>query len=321
MMHKILTVVTAMCLIVGTYGCATSSSSKKIILKKKSSVASRGADDFEFDGGGGGGLSFGSTLVNSASNNSMSFKSVNRSKASSIANSINGKDPRQLAAKVSALRLSSQGLGLVLESGRKIIDRQLKKGVSDRNKLDPRVQLEIGLAAIQERNLGMAILMLDPLKGTGNPSRVRAGAYNALGVINVIRKRIPEAVLSFKTAIKFSANYQPAHLNLGFLFLKYGNFERANFHLGRLASDLTAKSGLIVSNRLQGQASRADGLCKQVLSKKSNHKPTLFNCGVLQWQSKNNKKNARDLISKALKTPGGPSSWDDQGYKVLEQMN
>lgn len=300
--------------------CATpsGSNSKKSSSKsasKKSAKKSNDFDDGDLDLGGNN-----SDIVNSATNNAMSFKQVNRSKAAGIAKSIQGKSIRDYAARISALRLGSQGVEAILVDARKVMDQVMKKGINDQTNLDPRIQLEVGIAAIQERNLGLAYLMLDPLFSEKN-GRVKAGAYNALAVMNILRNRIPEAVEGLKLSLKFAPSNKAANLNLGLLYLKYGNFEKANVHLGKFIGDDLAKSGLIVSNRMLGNTNRSDGICKQLLEKHPNHKPTLFNCGMLALQDQKNKKKAMNLITKALKLPGGPNEWESVGFKVLEGLN
>ena len=76
------------------------------------------------------------------------------------------------------------------------------------------------------------------------------------------------------------------------------------------------ESGLLVIARQSGDKEETDRLCKKLMTKK-NHKPTIFNCGLHEWQSNKNAAKARLLINKALKLRGGSQDWDEKGYKVL----
>jgi predicted Zn-dependent protease len=290
----------------------------------------KGGDDLKSskdDGEGGGGngkpdSAYASsnrvTLTNSLSYNGLTSQTISSSKAENEAQRYNGKDKRSLEGKISADRLARKSPGTVLAAAKKLAELEMEKGAGRTVGAD--VKLEIALAALQGRNFALAEYYLQELTDKGVPARVKAGAYNALGVIAMRDDRVPEAVLYFKEALKASGNYKPALLNLGFAALKGGDLSTAKKALGDLQGDWFVQYGLISVARMEGNESRADDLCDKVLGKEPGHKAALFNCGLVEFQNKRNFGKAKDLLSKAMKAKGGEPGWDDKISQVYGQV-
>ena len=297
--------------------CATGGKKKKVGGSKAVSKASENFDDAEEE------RESGSTLVSSLSNNPMTSKVVsggNAEKAlSRISGSMKGTDAQKkvkLKSKIAAQRLSRKSLSQVLSSARSLADIEMKSGL--KKGLPSSVKLEIGIAAMMNKNFAMADFMLLPLKSSKN-RKIAAGAYNALGVLALKEGRIPEAVKFFESALSKSSNYEAAMLNLGFVALNGGDLDTAKKMLNRVKPDWYTESGLLILARRQGNSSAAEAKCKKIMGKRK-HKPTYFNCGLNAWFGEKNAKKARNLINSALKMRGGNTNWDQKGYKILEKI-
>lgn len=259
------------------------------------------------------------TLTNSLSNNPLTSQTVSDGKAENESNRYSsGKDKRTLEGRISADRLARKGPGQVLATAKKLAELEMDKGAG--KTVDADVKLEIALAALQARNFALAEYYLQELTDKGVPARVKAGAYNAMGVVALKDDRIPEAVLYFKEALKASGNYRPALLNLGFAALRGGDLSTAKKALGDMQGDWFVKYGLISVARMEGNEGRADELCDDVLKKEPGHKAALFNCGLFEFQNKRNFSKAKDLLNRAGKAKGGEPGWDEKAFQVLGQV-
>ena len=298
--------------------CATDSDKSGGDKKGGDSEESKDDDDGDVDTK----KQSGSTFVHSLSNSSLTSWTVSRSKADDISKGLleDAKGPDEkikglLASLIATQRLSGQPIQTVLESGRRLADIELKAGVN--NEIPDTAKLEIALAAVQSKNFAMFDFMITPLL-TAKDSKIRAGALNAMGVVTLDEGRIPEAVQYFKKALKSDSDYQPAMLNMGFVALLYGDADTAKSMLNRVRPDWYTKSGQLVIARQSGEKATATKLCAKLMPR--SHKPTVFNCGLHEWLSNNSAVKAKELINKALKLKGGPPSWDERGYEVLNAI-
>jgi len=265
-------------------------------------------------------------LVQSFSNNALTSHTISRSKADQVAARIESnlqgakeKDKRNLEGLVSARRLAGKPLDEVLTTSRLIAEIEMRRSV-DKDISDD-LKLEIALAAMQSGKFALADFYLDQLVTKSKDANARAGALNALGVIAVRQDRIPEAVAFFKEALKVNGSFKAAKLNLGFLALGGGDFALAKRMLNDMQGDWFVESGLLIVARLENDAGRADSLCGKVLAKKPEHKPTLFNCGLHEWQGKRNAEKAKELLTKAVKARGGRAGWDEKAYRLIGNID
>jgi Flp pilus assembly protein TadD len=284
--------------------------------KKEAAEEAASAEDSGDFMGSGGSKKYGSTMVTSLSNSGFTSRRVNKEAASSLA-AQEGKSRADLEASFYAQRLAQTNLSLVIAKAKGIVAEELKKGVD--NDLSETLKLELALAAIQAKNAGFARLYLNQLSSSKNP-KIRAGVLNAQGVMALTAGDTPDAAVLFKEALKASPNYPAALFNLGFVSLKFGDFEGARANLEPLGDDWYAQSGILVAVRNLGDDARADGICSRLLGKYSGNKMILFNCGLFFLQNKGDKVKARDLVTKAVKLEGGPTRWDDDAYKILEKL-
>jgi len=265
-------------------------------------------------------------LVQSFSNNGLTSHTISKSKADQLAAKIESgmqgakdKDKRSLEGLVSARRLAGKPIDEVLNSAKLIAEIEMRKSVE--KDISDDLKLEIALAAMQSGKYALADFYLDQLVSKSKDANAKAGALNALGVIAVRQDRIPEAVALFKESIKVNSGFKAAKLNLGFLALGGGDLGLAKRMLNDMQGDWFVESGLLIIARLENDNSKADNLCGKVLSKKPEHKPTLFNCGLHEWQGKHNADKAKDLLTKAVKARGGRAGWDEKAYRLIGNID
>ena len=117
---------------------------------------------------------------------------------------------------------------------------------------------------------------------------------------------MPEAVRFLEQSLKAVPSYKPALMNLGFTALKGGDLKEAKKRFANIQDDWFVNSGMISIARLEGNNSYADRLCSQLLGSRGNHKPTVFNCALHEYQNKKDYKKARSMFEKVARLP---SSW------------
>jgi hypothetical protein len=256
-------------------------------------------------------------LINSISNNPLTSRAVDRSRAADFVGQQGGgrsKDINTLAASVSAHRLAGRGVNEAMVDAKVIADLEMAKGVE--RDIPELVQLELGLTGVQTGRLAFAEFWLDKLLKSKS-SFIRASAINAKGVMAVRMDRIPEAVVMFKEALAVTNDYKPALLNIGFLALQGGDAVTAKKAFDSMQDDWYVQSAFVSVLRLEGDVERADSICEQILAKRPKHKPTLINCGINAWQGKRDFKKARDLINRSLAVAGGLPVWDEKSGRLL----
>lgn len=258
------------------------------------------------------------TVTNSYSNNPLTSQTINSNKAASLAQKFDGKDERTLEGRVSAARLARKGLGEVMGAAKKLAEAEMEKGAA--RTISDDVKLELALAALDSKNFALAEYYLQVLTDSRD-AKVRAGAFNAMGVVALRDDRVPEAVLYFRQALKAVGNYRPALLNLGFTALMGGDLKTAKQTLSDMSSDWFVQSALISIERIEGDTGKAGELCDRVLSKESGHKAALFNCGLLEFQNKKNYNKAKELFAKSSKSRGGEPGWDNKANAMLADVS
>ena len=278
------------------------------------SKTSSGAD--KSDSGGGKPSGNRTTLTNSLSNNPLTSLTINGAKAESFG-SADSKDKAVLEGKIAADRLSRKGVANVMAVAKKIADIEMAKAPG--KSVSDEVKLDIALSAIQAKNFALAEYYLQQLTESKN-AKVKAGAYNAMGVVALNDQRVPEAVLYFNEALKASSNYKPAKYNLGFTALKGGDLAKAKSALGEYQSDWFVQYAEISIARMEGDGNRAAELCGKVLAKSPGHKAALANCGLVEGQNKKNFPKAKEYLKKAQGSKGGESSWDERIANMLTEV-
>ncbi|MDE3269171.1 MAG: hypothetical protein OYH77_02690 [Pseudomonadota bacterium] len=187
--------------------------------------------------------------------------------------------------------------------------------IADRTKLD------LGIAALHARKFTVARYFLEGLSRTAKSPKVKAGAFNGIGIMQLLGGNYQDSTLSFKKALSLYSGYHPSALNLGMLQAKFGDFANAKRTLSGVPNTWLVESVRLVIERHLGNSSYAASLCNKLLSAKPSHKPTKVNCALLELEENKNFRKARRLLQDAVKIQGGGEQWDDTIYKLLEDID
>ncbi len=259
------------------------------------------------------------TLTNSLANNPLTSQTISPARAEAeIAKFKAAKGELALQGVISTQRLARKNLGEVISTAKKLADTQMEKGAG--RQLSSEVKLEIAIAALQSRNFAFAEYLLQDLTDSKN-AHVKAGAYNAMGVVALKDDRVPEAVLYFKEALKAVPSYKPALMNLGFVALKGGELGMAKQLLGKIENDWFVSYGLISLQRLDGDVGGALEQCDKVLKKQPEHSAALFNCGLVEYQNKKNLAKAKEYFTKAGKAKLTAEGWNEKAFLMVAQID
>ena len=264
------------------------------------------------------------TLVQSLGNNTFTGRTINRQAADEQTARLepqkNSRDKRTLEGLLSAQRLAGRPISEVMGTARSLADIEMRRSVE--REIGDDVKLEIAIGAVQQQKFALAEYFLSRLT-TSREARVRAGAFNLVGVIAIRQERIPEAALAFREALKANSSYRAAQLNLGFLALRGGDFGLAKRMLTEMQDDWYVQSGLIVVERMENDNSRTDALCDRVLDRRAEHKPTLFNCGLHEYQGRRNFDKAKQLLTRMTKArgPAGSERWDERAFRLIGDID
>ncbi len=264
------------------------------------------------------------TLTYSLSNNSLTSKTINISKAKDLAGDLEGKmaspsakDRKDLIALMAAKRLAGEGVGPVFQVAKKLMIVEMREDIG--REMPEVAQLELALASIHSRQFPMAEHWIEKLISSKN-DKTKAAALTARGMIAMTDGRLPEAVAFWNDAINVRKDYEPARLNIGFIALRYGDFKTAKLMLSGLQEDYFINTGMVQANRLSDNPREAAQLCAGILEKKKNYKPALFSCALNEYQGLGNLAKARTELEELAKTEGGPSSIDERAYLTIGKI-
>lgn len=295
-------------------GCATSGDKNGSSNSMASSPGKNKSDDLSDDVSRNR-----KTLTNSQSNNPFTSHTVNLAKANAQLSRLPNKsqDINNLEGRLYVQRLLDKNFTEVLETAKAVARLEMAK--NPENTVNPGVKLELALSAIQKKKFALAEYFLKDVLASKNP-KLRAGAYNAIGVVALNDGRIPEAVENFKRSLKESRDYEPAALNLGFIALRGGDLDTAKVGLGNMQDDWFVQYALISMGRLEGNTSRVENLCQRILRVRANHKPTLFNCALHAFQTQKKYLDAKSYLDKMQSTRGGASQWDKKANVLMAKV-
>jgi tetratricopeptide (TPR) repeat protein len=228
-----------------------------------------------------------------------------------------GESLKSLYSLINIYSLSGKPAKRSIEMLQRAATLELKDDL--KNTIDDRAVADICIQALKEKNYRMVFFLLRHMMNSDN-LLVQAKAYNINALIAQSEDRTPEAIANLEKALSYSPNYLPAVMNIGFSYLQFGYIKKAKPKLDMLEDDWLASSGKAIVERVSGNGAYTTKECKFLLKSNPKHKPTLFNCGINEIRTNKNKVAAKILIGKALRTKGGKSDWDDQAYRMLEDL-
>ena len=308
-----------LCVVLITYSCVSSTDSRSS-RKRGGDPLSNNYDDEDFSSEGAP-MVMGGTVINSVSNNPLTSHTIRSQQALEHAlssTSKSGSIPEEAYLDaLTATRLGGGDINDILEHARSLMLKRISRSQKDLPEL---AKLEIGLAAIQAKNLARAKIFLDPLLSSTKNPRIKASILNGYGIAALQLGQTTDGAKFFKRSLQASANYAPALFNLGFLALKFGHYRKAQKYLSSLQNDWYARTGLITADRQSKRNSRVTSLCSSLSKSKPRNKVVLFNCGLFYLQNLKDRSKARSFIERATQQPGGEASWDETAFKVLEKI-
>jgi len=223
---------------------------------------------------------------------------------------------KDLVALMSAQRLAGSGLNNVMETAKKLVLHEIQ--TDPKRGLPGFAKLELALSAVHNKKYSFAEYYLYDLTSSSNKA-LKSAAYTLQGIIHINDDRLPEAVESWLEALKADPTYRPALLNLGFVSLKFGDFDRAKQYLSKGNRSWYESYGLLVAERMTNGADKAAALCRTVLSANPRHKPTLLSCALNEYQGTKNFAAALSHVDKLAKIPGNQEI-DSIGYQLRKSI-
>ncbi len=225
-------------------------------------------------------------------------------------------DRKNLVALMSAKRMAGSSLSEVLATAKQLVQLEIK--TNPKRGLPGFAKLELVLSALQSKKYALAEYYLYELVASSNKP-LKAAAYTVQGIIRMNDNRLPEAIGSWNEALKVDPSYRPALLNLGFVSLKYGDFEKAKQHLSKVKRTWFESYGLMVAERMTKGVDKASSLCRNVLNAKPRYKPAILSCALNEYQGSGNAKAAISHVDKLAKIPGN-TNIDSIGYQLRKSI-
>lgn len=199
----------------------------------------------------------------------------------------------------------------------------LAKNVLEKNpNKNQQEQIKINLAVSAYKNLNFSLskYLAEKLFLTSKDRSIKAAAANLLGIIEIKKKEYQAGISYFKLALKYDNRYLASLLNLGFLSIKFGDFNGASRYLSSVPKDWFIKSGFVVIDRWSNSPNKIDNYCSSLKGKKSEFKTILYNCALGYYQSLNKIDKASEFFTKAVNISSDDSSLDEKMYLFLDKI-
>jgi tetratricopeptide (TPR) repeat protein len=214
-------------------------------------------------------------------------------------------------------RLSKSPLDEIRDIAKKISIKNLEKN-PDKGLSDP-IQLELALSAFQNGKYALSDFYINQILDS-KEKNIIFSVKNLKALIAVKDGRLMEAIAIWKEILSQNPSHEAAVLNLGSYAVKYGRFNEGLDILGKGIISWYIDSVILISYRNFEKNEETQKLCDSILIQNPNHKQTLFNCGLFEWQNKMDPVKSKELFQKAMVVKGGPSIWEEEGKKILEKV-
>lgn len=212
------------------------------------------------------------------------------------------------------LRLQGQG-GPIYDS---IIQKSGAVGAGD-----PWFLMEAGYGALVRKDFGQAEFFFSKAEklAKASPEAV-AAVRHGFGVSYLLQGRVQEAVFEMKKAASSSPPHLPSLLTLGFMALRYGDYEGAerSFRsaMAHSSADLNARMGLAIALRVRGQASEALGIMKSLYADAKSDRRVAWNYALTLADIPGREKEAIAVLERYFQLP---SSLPDIDAKATQLLN
>lgn len=212
------------------------------------------------------------------------------------------------------LRLQGQG-GPIYDS---VIQKSGAVGASD-----PWFLVEAGYGALVRKDFGQAEFFFAKAEKLAKAAPEAAAAVrHGYGVSYLLQGRVQEAVFEMKKAAGATPPHLPALLTLGFMALRYGDYEGAerSFRaaMAYAEDDMNARMGLAIALRVRGQASEAVGIMKALYADAKSDRRVAWNYALTLADIPGREKEAMAVLERYFQLP---SSLPDIDAKATQLLN
>jgi tetratricopeptide (TPR) repeat protein len=229
------------------------------------------------------------------------------------------KNPRDVSILVTylgLLRLHGQG-GQIYDS---VVQRAGSLGAGS-----PWFLLETGYGALVRKDYAQAEFLFNKAekaaKGDGN---AKAAVRHASGVSNLMQGRIQQAVFEMKQAASGEEPHLPALLTLGYLGLRYGDYQGAerSFRSAMTmdSKNVNARMGLAIALRVKGNPQEALGIMQSLYESDKNDRRVAWNYALVLADYPGKEKEAIALLEKYFQLPGTLPEVDAKATQLLNSL-
>jgi len=180
------------------------------------------------------------------------------------------------------------------------------------------VTLALGLSALKQKNLNLAVFFLEKSQGAKN-AHVRAAAFSAMGVIAYQENHLREAMEWWKKSLAEDADNSSARLNLASILLQYRRYPEAKTLLLQEKAEWGASLYALAAFWGEGAMDQAKGVCDS-LSADTDNAIVLFNCGLFFSQDPSWKKKAKSLLEKFVEISSAPANRKKIASELLTHL-
>lgn len=214
------------------------------------------------------------------------------------------------------LRLQGQG-GAIYDS---VVQRSGAAGAGD-----PWLLVEAAYGALVRKDYGLAEFLLAKAEKAGKGSgEVLAAVRHGFGVSYLLQGRIQLAVFEIKKAAAANPPHLPSLLTLGYMGLRYGDFEGAERSFRSAvavsAEDVNARMGLAIALRVRGQAQEALGLMKAVYEGAKSDRRVVWNYALTLADIPGREKDAIALLERYFQLPASLPDIDAKATQLLNTL-
>jgi tetratricopeptide (TPR) repeat protein len=229
------------------------------------------------------------------------------------------KNPRDVSILVTylgLLRLHGQG-GQIYDS---VVQRAGSLGAGS-----PWFLLETGYGALVRKDYAQAEFLFNKAeKAAKGDGSAKAAVRHASGVSNLMQGRIQQAVFEMKQAAAGEDPHLPALLTLGYLGLRYGDYQGAERSFrSAMAMDsknINARMGLAIALRVKGNPQEALGIMQSLYENDKNDRRVAWNYALVLADYPGKEKEAISLLEKYFQLPGTLPEIDAKATQLLNSL-
>lgn len=228
----------------------------------------------------------------------------------------NPRDVGLLVTYLGLLRLHGQG-GQIYDS---VVQRAGSLGAGSAWFL-----LETGYGALVRKDFAQAEFLFNKAeKAAKGDAGAKAAVRHAFGVSNLMQGRVQQAVFDMKQAAAGAQPHLPALLTLGYLGLRYGDYQGAerSFRaaMSSDAKNINARMGLAITLRVKGSPQEALGIMQSLYEDDRNDRRVVWNYALVLADYPGKEKEAMTILEKYFQLPGTLPEIDAKATQLLNSL-